>query len=233
MQPGQTISPNSGSEPPTETQPPAELPEVDPAPPTEQSESAPITAAISGSAEQAAETSDPATTANWQYTPASTDGPAPATRAQNPIQWSASEFIEHDKRPGWFMVLGIGALVVAVIIYFVTRDIIAPVAIGVAALLFGVVAARKPRTLEYAIDNTGVHIDSKSYGYDLFKSFSVLEEGALSSIQLAPLKRFMPPLSLYYPPEQEDEIVATLGDYLPHEDRQHDPIDRLMRRVRF
>ncbi len=48
-----------------------------------------------------------------------------------------------------------------------------------------------------------------------------------------PLKRFMPPITLYYPPDQEDAVINALAAYLPHEDRTHDPVDRLMRKIRF
>jgi len=127
---------------------------------------------------------------------------------------------------------GLTGLVVAVV-YLITREVFSAIVIVLAASLFGVTAQRKPRTLQYQVDSHGVSIGSKAYQYGLFKSFSVLEEGAFSSIQLMPLKRFMPPISLFYPPEQEEQIVNTLGSYLPHEERTHDPIDRLMRRVRF
>lgn len=160
---------------------------------------------------------------NAQYSPVST----------KPVSWSASEFIEHEKSPTWFIGLaGLTVLAVAVI-YLATRDWVTSVVIIIAAALFGVTAKRKPRTLQYQVDNVGVVIDGKPFPYDVFKSFSVLAEGAFNSIQLMPLKRFMPPISLYFPPENEEQIVTTLGSYLPHEDRTHDPIDRLMRRVRF
>jgi hypothetical protein len=43
----------------------------------------------------------------------------------------------------------------------------------------------------------------------------------------------MPLLTIYYDPADEDKIVNALSDMLPHEDRQHDMVERLMRRLRF
>lgn len=150
-----------------------------------------------------------------------------------PVNWSASEFIDNAKDIKWFMGLAAITLAVVVVIYFMTQDLITSVVIIMAAVLFGITAKRKPRTLEYQIDHTGLNIGGKPFPYEIFKSFAVMKEGAFSSIQLMPLKRFMPSISLYYPPESEEQIVTTLGSYLPHEDRTHDPIERLMRRVRF
>lgn len=171
----------------------------------------------------------------WHYSPETGDDPNPQTTHQDlaPINWTASEFVDHQKNSSWFMALiGIALLAIA-IIYLMTEDIFTVVVIAVAAALFGVTAVRKPRTLQYQLSSSGVTVGGKHFSYGMFKSFAVLEEGAFSSVQLIPLKRFMPPISLYYPPDQEDQIVNMVGNYLPHEDRRHDPIDRLMRRVRF
>ena len=170
----------------------------------------------------------------WQYNQdegAEDDQSSPISI--KPVNWSASEYIDHEKNSTWFVGLaGLTVLAVAVI-YVITRDIVTSAVIIIVSALFGITAKRKPRTLQYQVDSVGVVIDGKPFHYEVFKSFSVLAEGAFNSIQLMPLKRFMPPISLYFPPENEEQIVTTLGSYLPHEDRTHDPIDRLMRRVRF
>jgi hypothetical protein len=103
----------------------------------------------------------------------------------------------------------------------------------IVTVLFGVFAARKPRTLNYALDDAGIHIGQKFYSYGDFKSFSVLDEGGLNAIWLMPLKRFMPSLTIYYAPNDEDKIMRVLSSFLPFEDRDHDMVDRLMRKVRF
>lgn len=150
-----------------------------------------------------------------------------------PVSWTASEFVDHEKNNSWYMSLAAITGVAVVVIYLITRDIVTALAILIAAGLFGVTARRRPRTLQYELDSYGVHIGDKLYEYSAFKAFSVIEEGAFNSIQLMPLKRFLPPISLYFPPDQENQIIDTLGNYLPHEERSRDPIDRLMRKVRF
>ena len=98
---------------------------------------------------------------------------------------------------------------------------------------FGAFAARKPQELKYRLDNSALHVGDRSYLYSQFKSFTVIEEGLIHSIMLMPLQRFMPPLSVYYAPEDEDKISEALSSYLPYEDRKQDFIDKLMRKVRF
>lgn len=174
---------------------------------------------------------------SWQYNPETAPSPGDSADHQapslKPISWTASEFIDHQKDKSWFLGLAGLTLLAIGVIYFMTHDITSCAVIGVVAVLFGITAARKPRTLEFAIDDQGIQIGNKLYTYASFKSFTVMEEGPFSSIQLLPMQRFMPPVSLYYPPEQEDAITASLGAFLPHENRERDPIDKLMRRIRF
>jgi len=224
MQPGDTITPagKPGTTPEPAASHPAEPTVMAPLSPTSSPASKP------NEPEQA-----PATT-SWQSSSDSSEsqGHLPASGIGQ-VSWTASEFVDHEKNKGWFVGLAGITVVAAAVIYLITNDTITVVVIVLAAGLFGATAKRKPRTLQYQLDSRGIHIANKSYSFDNFRSFSVLEEGAFSSIQLMPLKRFMPAISLYYPPESEDQVINTLGSYLPHEDRPRDPIDNLMRKVRF
>jgi hypothetical protein len=156
------------------------------------------------------------------------------TSTEGPLaSWSASEYIAHQKAASWYFgLLGI-AVVVAAIVYIVTRDIISSIVVLVVAVLFGVFATRKPQVLEYAIHDSGLQIGNKFYTFQDFKSFSLIDDGAISSIFLMPTKRFMPGLTIYFPPEQEKQVTEAIGAYLPFEERDLDPVEKLMKKVRF
>lgn len=213
MQPGQLITPPGANQPDT---------------PSEEA------AAVSAPAE--AFTPEPtlppnSVEENSPFTEENNDITPPSDQAE--LTWTASEFIEHQKPQGWYLSLTAAALVVAAVMYVLLKDIVTTVVIVIVAVMFGIVGARKPRAITYALSRAGMRIGNKAYPYAAFKSFSVIEEGAIDSIQLLPLKRFMPPISIYFPPEEGEKIVSLLSDYLPHEDRDHDPIDRLMKRMHF
>ncbi len=109
----------------------------------------------------------------------------------------------------------------------------APVVIAVMGVAVWVFASKQPRTLAYSLNSKGVQVGDKSYLYDQFRSFAIISEGAMSSVLLSPLKRFMPPLSLYYAPEDEEKIVTLLSLHLPHNQSQPDFVERLSSRLRF
>ena len=178
--------------------------------------------------------------AGWQYTPNEQPAPvagnvpsyAPAHSPEE-VAWTASEFVSHNKGTSWYFLLAGGAVVLAAVIYLVTRDVISTGIIIFVALLLGVSATRKPRVLSYQVNAGGLAIGDKFYPYAEFKSFAVMQEGAFSSIMFLPLKRFMPPISIYYDPQDEDRIIEVISYYLPMENRSHDFIDNIIRRIRF
>lgn len=159
--------------------------------------------------------------------------PQPHPHHTGTVEWSASEFIAHDKDMQWYAVLALVTSVVAIVAYFITRDRFSIMVVLVAGMLFGVAGSRPPRQMHYTVDDHGVSIGSKAYPYSDFRSFSVLHEGPLKSITFMPLKRFMPPLSMYYDPADEDKIAEVLAAHLPMQDHPNDPVDKLMKWVRF
>jgi len=149
------------------------------------------------------------------------------------VSWSASEYVASPKNTSWFAMLAAASIALAVIVYFITSDVVSTGVIIVLAIIVGVFAARQPRVLEYQLNNQGIHMGQRFYSYNSFKSFSTVSEGAFNHVSLLPLKRFMPPLAIHYPPEEEDKIIDMLADYLPYEEHKRDPIENFSRRVRF
>lgn len=151
----------------------------------------------------------------------------------NSIKWTASEFIAYQKGRGWYFLAALGLIVTGGIIFLVTRDYVSTVVIIVLGILLVSVAARQPRTLTYEISSQGIKIGDRLYGFSTLRSFAIIDEGSIHSIDLLPLQRFMPVISMYYAPQDEQAIVRALGGYLPMENRNQPLIDKLMHRLRF
>ncbi len=149
------------------------------------------------------------------------------------VSWSASEYIANQKNAAWFINLGIVSVILSIVVYLLTKDLVSVVSIGMLGLIVGIFAARHPHKLEYALDASGVHLGMKFYPYGTFKSFSVVPEGAFSHISLLPLKRFMPPIAIHFAPEDSEKIINAIGDYLPYEEHKNDIVESLSHRVKF
>ena len=169
---------------------------------------------------------------NPGYVPTGLEQPQ-ATTGGSAVEWTASEFIAHDKAAGWYMLLALAAVAGAALVYLLTRDPVNAGVIIVVAIFFGIYGSHKPRQLRYRLDGSGISIGDKRYSYSEFRSFSIFPEAGFSSITLMPLRRFAVPTTLYYALDDEDRIVNLLAANLPIEQRKPDAIDSLMRRVRF
>lgn len=171
------------------------------------------------------------------YAPAYDSAPEPADismqHSGSEVSWTASEFVVHEKSPMWYLAMIGGAALLSIIVYVITRDWFSTLVVIIAAAIFGVAAGRKPRQMQYAVDDHGVSIGRRFYPYGDFRSFSIAEDGPLRSVNFMPLKRFMPALSIYYDPADEQRIGEVLTAHLPMHEHKHDMTERLMRRMRF
>ena len=175
-------------------------------------------------------------TSQWQFVPETNSNGNNDSKAEDGVKsvnWSASEFVAYQKNPGWYFLMMSAIICISIIIFFITSDLISAGATVLIGVLFLVFASRKPRVLKYQISKDGVQIEDKMYSYGALHSFAVIDEGSLHSIMLLPTQRFMPAVSIYFDPAEEQKIVETLGSYLPHEERKQEFIDRLMHKIRF
>ena len=156
--------------------------------------------------------------------------PAPDPEA---IRWTASEFIAHNKGVGWYLVLMISAIILAALAYLISRDVVSTVVVIVVAIFLAILASRQPRILQYEVSAKGFTVGQHFYPYGTFKSFSVLQEGAFSSILFMPLKRFTPPITIYYTPADESRIIQVISSYLPLAPPSNDLLDKFLERIRF
>ena len=171
---------------------------------------------------------------SWDFNPEGAQSqPSLAPDSSESVSWTASEFIAHHKSAGWYLLVILGGAALTALVFLLTRDTISAIMIAVVAITAAALGARKPRVLNYSVDNRGITIGNKGYPYDLFKSFAIVDEESITSIYLVPLKRFMPAISIYYEPKDEERIVDVVGSYLPEEHHERDMIDKLMRKIRF
>lgn len=174
---------------------------------------------------------DPKTT--WSYNADEDEAAATASGSKQSVAWQASEYIDHKQGAGWFLMLALGAAVLAGAVYLITKDFFAVGVILVLGLVVGVFAHRTPRQLSYELSESGLTIDKKFYPYRSFKSFSIIQEGPLTSLNFTSVKRFMPTISVYFSPTDQEKIIDILQEHLAYEQRSLEAVDRLTRSLRF
>lgn len=149
------------------------------------------------------------------------------------ITWEASEYIHHQKNGFWYLGFAGVVILAGTIVYLLISDIFSVVILGLMALALGTYAGRKPKVQRYSLSHSGLTIGTRHYGFDEFRSYSLNEEGSVLSATFTPLKRFMPPVSIYLLPQDAPRVAGVLDQALPHEEYKPDIIDRLFKIIRF
>jgi len=158
----------------------------------------------------------------------------PISGADEPITWTAQEYVHIDKGPLWFIAFfAIAAGVIALDVLVLKAWTISLLVIVMVVALM-VYIRRPPRTLTYGLSiKQGLYVGEKLYHFDDFKSFGLIKDDGHNSIMLIPTKRFAPGVSVYFPQEAGERIVDILGERLPMEDLKLDIIDIVVRKLRL
>lgn len=149
------------------------------------------------------------------------------------FSWETSEYIEHDRNALWYVAFVTVTILFAagsVVLLHEWLGAVVLVLMAVAVLMF---ARRTPRTLSCSLQGNGINIGDRFYPYGTFRSFSLVSDGALQSLEFDPIKRFMPRLSVYIAPGAEPKVLDVLSSRLPQGDREQDLVDRLARKLKI
>jgi len=147
------------------------------------------------------------------------------------ITWTASEFIDHSKSFSWYLFFFISILVIGYLVYIFTRSIFSSIVIFILGIALCYISTRKPKDINYGLDDEGIVINNTDYPFSVFKSYTLISEGGLEQIALISVKRFSPDKTIYFEPQDKDKIISLLGEFLPLETNTNDAIDKFMKKI--
>lgn len=149
------------------------------------------------------------------------------------IEWQASEYVEHEKSAKWFVMLAVAALALVALAVFLLKNYTFAILIVVMTVAVAVWGRRPANEMHYRLDASGVWVSGKFFAMHDFRSFGVIQEGAIYAVVLLPVKRLSPGVRVYFPEELGEQIVDILGASMPMEDIQPDWIDSITRKLNF
>lgn len=151
----------------------------------------------------------------------------------NPVRWRATEYIQREKNPLWFIVFAVVTILLIMLALLVIRSNTFAVLVPVMAAALLVYARRPPRELDYTLSRKGLHVNDHLYSYAEFKAFAIVKGDDQYSILLIPTKRFKPGVSVYFPEDAGEAIVDILGARLPMQELHLDLVDQIIRKLRI
>lgn len=175
---------------------------------------------------------------NWKYTPEQADqaiASPKAEKAKKPssFSWTSTPGMANRKKPTWYFMLTLITVVIAGLIYILTKDKISTVAVVICGVLLAVYGFRKPKEIKYSINDVGFTIGDREYAFSQYKSYSVTDNGVFLIIAMTPLKRFMPYLYVSLTKDDETKVTQLINQNLPLEKTKTDPIDKLLHYIGF
>ena len=158
----------------------------------------------------------------------------PLTSDDLGLNWTAHEYLEHERGIGWFLGFGLIMILLAGVVYFISgRDLIAPLSIVLVAICLGVFVLKKPKQRQYRLLADGIKVDQALHPYDGFIRFNVFNSGSLTGVHLIPSRRWSVPLTLYVPQEIAEEVVDHLSHVVVYDDSPQSTLDQLLHQLRF
>jgi hypothetical protein len=148
------------------------------------------------------------------------------------FSWQASEYTFYKKSPLWyFVILVLALLCIGAAIYFRQWILIAVIVMFVIVLIQ--YSRRKPEMRNYALNEQGIKIDDKTYSFKQFKSFWIIKTAEETSLNLEPLKRLSPIITISLSGVRTEDLRQILVKYLPEQKREEELIDRISKKLKF
>jgi hypothetical protein len=149
------------------------------------------------------------------------------------ISWTSKDGFSYQKGLRWYFIFMLLVVIVAIVIYLTTKDKITTAVIVVSGIILAVYSSRKPRDVNYSINQYGFKIKDREYKLGNYKSFSIIKHDANNlSIVLTPLKRFLPYAYLYLG-DNSQQVIEMVGRILPLEKKNNDFLERLLRYIKI
>ena len=149
------------------------------------------------------------------------------------LLWEAPEYIHYDKGTDWYWWAGLVAV------------ILLGLAIWQGSFLFGVLvligwftvvlyAAKKPRTISFALSEKGVLVEKTIYPWNSLKSFWIFYNPPIhKELSLKSKKNIMPYIKIPLGDADPDKIKEIVSKFLPEDEQQESLIDSLAHIARF
>lgn len=130
------------------------------------------------------------------------------------ISWQAPEFIEYKKNTGWYVILIVVGIVLAIAFYFMA-NYLAIVVVALAVMVIIITGKQKAKQRFYKLSSEGLKINEKFYPMNEFKSFFISYVGDTANLHLEKTKKFSPTVNTFLVGVNENEVIDFIKSCLP------------------
>jgi len=134
----------------------------------------------------------------------------------NILRWRAPDYYTFEKSPYWSLVVGIVSLVLSLILIY-TGNFFPVIVIILAVIVTFQVAHEKPKTHEFAVDESGILSREEYIPFYELKSFWIAKHENKSILYLERVGYFKSPIAIPLGQQNQVEVKNFLLRYLPEQ----------------
>ena len=148
------------------------------------------------------------------------------------LQWQTSAKAATTRGSSWYVVMGLIAAAIIIVAILTRTWIFIPLGVLVPVAL-SMYSSKGMEAHSYSLEPYGVHVDNKSYSYESFKAFFIIEDKGHTIFELVPLQRLGTLVSLHADGDEAEEILDIVSSVLPETAPQGYLGESIFRRLKF
>ena len=132
----------------------------------------------------------------------------------NLLRWQAPDYYTFEKSPYWSLGVGIIAIAASLVLIY-TQNYFPVIIVILAVIVTFQVAHEKPKSHEFAIDESGVLSRNTYMPFIELRSFWIAKHGTKSVLYLEPVSRLKGPVVIPLGNQSASEVRNFILQYLP------------------
>ncbi len=146
------------------------------------------------------------------------------------LRWRAPDYYTFERSPYWSLVVGLVSMVLSLILIY-TGNFFPVIIIILAVIVTFQLSHEKPKTHEFAIDESGMLQRENYVPFYELKSFWIAQHGQKSILYIEPVGFFKSPIAIPLGTQSSTEVRNYLLRYLPEKLERGELISEKLIRV--
>lgn len=130
------------------------------------------------------------------------------------IRWQAPDYYTFERSPYWSLVVGVVSIALALVLIY-TNNYFPVIIVILAVIVSFQVAHDKPKTQEFAIDESGILCRNNYIPFTELRSFWIAKHGKKSILYIEPASILKGPITIPLGQQNENEVRYFLMRFLP------------------
>lgn len=153
--------------------------------------------------------------------------------AQTYLQWEAPQFKHYDKHFGWYSIFWI-VFGILIFLPIIEQDYFGAFTVALIAAIVFFFTLHKPKNINVAISNQGIHLDNQSLPYSALKSFWIVDNGELKQLNLESTALLDRNIIIELADQNPEEVSSVLEQFIPQHPDPREPLShRVTHKLRF